>query len=400
MVIGAGQAGFAVSAKLRRLGHQGPITLIGDEDQPPYQRPPLTKAYLLGEMALERLYFRPATFFADKNITLRTEARAEKILRDGKTVMLQDGTSLPYDKLVLTTGSRPVVLPASIGGALDGVYYIRKLADTDAVAKEFQKGRRLLVIGGGYIGLEAAAAAAKCGVSTTLVEAAPRILQRVAAPETSDFFRALHREHGVEIREGTSLARLDGDGDRVNRAELSDDTTLTVDFVIVGIGIRPNSELAEACGLDVENGIKVDATCRTSDPDILAAGDCASFPYDDARIRLESVGNAIDQAEAAAEVIMGQDKPYVAKPWFWSEQFDTKLQIAGLSTGYDSIMTRHETNGAVSFWYYGGDRLLAVDAMNNARAYMVARRLIESGQSPDPALIADPETDLKALLKG
>ena len=253
------------------------------------------------------------------------------------------------------------------------------------------------MVGGGYIGLEAAAVCAKLGLTVTLVEAAERILQRVAAPETSAWFRDLHRARGVDLREGTGLVRLLGEG-HVTGAELADGTTLDVDMVIVGVGIAPATELAEGCGLEVLNGIAVDSHGRTSDPSIWAAGDCASFPHGAGRIRLESVGNAIDMGELVAENIMGAGRSYVPKPWFWSDQYDVKLQIAGLNTGYDRIVVRRDGE-ALSHWYYEGDTLLAVDAMNDSRAYMVGKRLIEGGRTPDPEAVADPETQLKALLK-
>ncbi|MFN3144597.1 MAG: NAD(P)/FAD-dependent oxidoreductase [Paracoccaceae bacterium] len=398
VVIGAGQAGQALVSKLRTLGHTGPIALMGEEPQPPYQRPPLSKAYLLGDMPLERLYLRPESYYAENGIDLHLGETVVAIDRADK-VVIQGGHAIPYDKLALTTGAVPRRLPGAIGGELDGVYTVRTLADVDAMAPEFTEGRRVLIVGGGYIGLEAAAVAAKRGLHTTLVEAAPRILQRVAAPETSDFFRRVHAAHGVEIREGTGLDRLTGEG-RVTGATLSDGTQLDVDFVIVGVGITPATALAEAAGLVIDNGIRTDALGQTSDPAIWAAGDCASFPHGDGRLRLESVGNAIDQAECVAENMLGAGKPYVAKPWFWSDQYDVKLQIAGLNTGYDRIVTRPGgTENSVSHWYYAGDTLLAVDAMSDARAYMVGKRLIEMGKSPDPAAVADPATDLKTLLK-
>jgi 3-phenylpropionate/trans-cinnamate dioxygenase ferredoxin reductase subunit len=247
------------------------------------------------------------------------------------------------------------------------------------------------------IGLEAASVAAKLGLQVTLVEMAERILQRVAAPETSDFFRELHQKHGVDIREGVGLERLLGDG-AVSGAQLTDGAHMDVDFVIVGVGIAPTAGLAIDAGLALENGIKVDAHGRTSDPHIWAAGDCASLPSRDTRIRLESVPTAIDQAEIVAENIMGNAKDYNAKPWFWSDQYDVKLQIAGLNTGFDQVITRR-TGDAVSFWYFAGETLLAVDAANDPRGYMIGKRLIEAGKSPAPEVIANPETDLKALLK-
>ena len=397
VIIGAGQAGASLAAKLRASGHDGPITMIGEEPAPPYQRPPLSKGYLLGEMELERLYLRAPSFWAEQNVTLKLGAPVTAIDRSARTVRV-GGETIAYDQLALTTGSRPRRLPAAIGGDLPGVYTVRTLADVDAMAAEFRPGRRLLVVGGGYIGLEAAAVGAKLGLKVTVIEMAPRILQRVAAPETSDYFRNLHAAHGVTILENTGLDRLTGEG-HVSGATLSDGREIDVDFAIVGVGITPCTLLAEEAGLEIENGIRTDAHGRTSDPQIWAAGDCASFPHDGGRIRLESVGNAIDQAEVVAANMLGADTPYVAKPWFWSDQYDTKLQIAGLNTGYDRIVTRPGDGGAVSFWYYRGDTLLALDAMNDARAYMIGKRLIEAGKSPDPALIADPAADLKPLLK-
>ncbi|WP_372612915.1 NAD(P)/FAD-dependent oxidoreductase [Aquicoccus sp.] len=397
VVIGAGQAGASFVAKLRNSGHSGPVTLIGAEPAPPYQRPPLSKAYLLGEMAVERLYLRPESFYAENDITLRLGIEVQDIDREGHTVTA-GGDTVGYDMLALCTGSVPRRLPDSIGGALEGVHVVRTLADVDAMAREFAPGRRVLIVGGGYIGLEAAAVAAKKGLDVTLVEMADRILQRVAAPETSDYFRALHGAHGVKILEGVGLETLTGET-RVTGARLSDGSALDVDFVIVGVGITPDTRLAEAAGLEIENGIRTDAQGRTSDPHIWAAGDCTSFPWHGSRIRLESVPNAIDQAECVAENMLGAGKDYVAKPWFWSDQYDIKLQIAGLNAGYDRVFTRKgEKEGSQSVWYFKGDTLLAVDAMNDPRAYMIGKRLIEGGKSPDPAAVTDPATELKALL--
>lgn len=397
VVVGAGQAGASCVAKLRNSGFDGEITLIGAESALPYQRPPLSKGYLLGDMALERMFLRPASFYEDNNITLRLGAPVTAVDAAAQTVSLGNET-INYDELVLTTGSTPRRLPNAIGGDLQGVYTVRDLADVDAMAPEFVEGKHVLVVGGGYIGLEAAAVAAKKGLRVTLVEMGDRILQRVAAPETSDFFRALHQKHGVEVLEGVGLERLTGEN-RVTGAALSNGITLDVDFVIVGVGIFPASALAEMAGVEIENGIKTDAQGRTSVPHIWAAGDCASFPYRGSRIRLESVPNAIDQAEVVAENIMGAAKDYVAKPWFWSDQYDVKLQIAGLNTGYNRVISRETGTGVISFWYYQDDTLLAVDAMNAPRDYMIAKRLIEAGKSPSPDAIANPDTDMKALLK-
>ncbi|MEL6451517.1 MAG: FAD/NAD(P)-binding oxidoreductase [Pseudomonadota bacterium] len=396
VVIGAGQAGASCVAKLRNGGFDGRVTLIGAEPVPPYQRPPLSKAYLMGDMPLDRLFLRPEAFYAEHDIDLRLGAEVTAIDTGALAVTVGDEV-LEYTDLVLATGSVPRRLPAAIGGDLDGVFVVRDLADVDAMAPRFAEGARVLIVGGGYIGLEAAAVAAKQGLHVTLVEMADRILQRVAAPETSEFFRALHTEHGVDIREGVGLARLMGAG-AVTGAELSDGSALDVDFVIVGVGIVPGTALAEAAGITIDNGIATDARGRTSAPHVWAAGDCASFPFHGQRIRLESVPNAIDQAECVAENIMGSGKDYVARPWFWSDQYDVKLQIAGLNTGYTHVVTR-DGGAAKSFWYYKDDTLLAVDAANDPRGYMIGKRLIEAGKSPDPSVVGDAAADLKALLR-
>jgi 3-phenylpropionate/trans-cinnamate dioxygenase ferredoxin reductase component len=397
VVVGAGQAGASLVAKLRALGHDGGITLVGAEPVPPYQRPPLSKQYLLGEMKRERLYLRPERFYAEHDIALRLGVPATGIERSARLLRLADGGTLPYGRLVLTTGSEPRRLPEAVGGTLAGVHVVRSLADVDAMAPAFRPGRRALVVGGGYIGLEAAAVAAKLGMRVTLVEMADRILGRVAAAETAGFFRELHRSHGVQILEGVGLERIIGDG-AVAAARLADGTELGADLVIAGVGVVPATGLAAAAGLDVADGIVVDALGRTSDPEIWAAGDCTCFPHRGGRLRLESVQNAIDQAEAVAANLLGAEMPYRPSPWFWSDQYDVKLQIAGLHAGYDRVVARAGAGAGVSHWYYGSGRLLAVDAMNDPRSYMIGKRLIELGRSPDPALVADLQGDLKALL--
>ncbi|WP_298259094.1 FAD-dependent oxidoreductase [uncultured Litoreibacter sp.] len=396
IVIGAGQAGSSLTAKLRNSGFDGDITLIGAEAVPPYQRPPLSKAYLLGEMDKERLFLRPEQFYTDQNITLRLGAPVTAINAAAKTISIA-GETVAYDQLALTTGSNPRHLPASIGGALHGVHVVRSLDDVDAMGADMAPGKHALIVGGGYIGLEAAAVASKMGLKVTVIEMADRILQRVAAPETSGYFRQLHADHGVDIREGIGLDRLLGESN-VTGARLTDGSELEVDLVIVGVGITPGDALAKEAGLTINNGIETDAQGRTSDPNIWAAGDCASFPWQGGRIRLESVQNAIDQAELVAENIMGANKDYVPMPWFWSDQYDVKLQIAGLNTGYDKVAVR-QTEDTVSYWYYQGDKLLAVDAMNDPRNFMIAKRLIAAGKSPSAALVTNPDTDMKALLK-
>lgn len=397
VIIGAGQAGFSTAAKLRSLGFDGAVTLIGDEAAPPYQRPPLSKKYLMGEMELERLYLRPSGFYADQDIGLHLNETVLSVDCSSRTVNTTQG-SYPYDALVFATGSSPRRLPADIGGDLDGVHVVRNLRDVDGMAESFVAGRTVLIVGGGYIGLEAAAVAASMGLNVHLVEATDRILNRVASEETAAYFRALHESHGVVIREGVGLSRLEGSG-RVQTAVLTDGSEVKVDFVVAGIGVTPNSEIAAAAGIEIENGIKTDAQGRSSVAGIWAAGDCASFPFKGNRIRLESVPNAIDQAECVAENIMGAGKDYVAKPWFWSDQYDVKLQIAGLNTGFDQVVKRAGEGLSQSVWYYRGDELLAVDAMNAPRDYMIAKRLIEAGKSPARDQVADLSVELKALLR-
>ncbi len=396
VIVGAGQAGAALAAKARALGYDGPVTIIGQEPAPPYQRPPLSKAYLMGQMQADRLWLRSPEFYTENAITLRLGQTVSAIDPAGKTITVA-GQSLPYDHLALTTGSTPRRLPAAIGGALAGVYTVRNLADVDAMQPEFAAGRTVVIVGGGYIGLEAAAVARKLGLKVHVIEMAPRILQRVAAPETSAYIAAMHRAHGVEIHEGTGLDRILGQT-RATGVRLTDGRQIASDFVIVGVGVTPNSDLAQAAGLTIDNGIATDDFGCTSDPAIWAAGDCASFPYQGGRVRLESVGNAIDQAEAVAANMLGAGAAYEAKPWFWSDQYDCKLQIAGLNTGYDTVVTRGPEGEAISFWYFQGDRLLAVDAMNDPRGYMVGKRLIEQGKSPAKADVANTQIPIKDLL--
>lgn len=396
VILGAGQAAASMAAKLRASGHQGAITVIGDEPLPPYQRPPLSKAYLLGQMDQDRLTLRGPEWWAENDVTLRLDEPATGIDRARQVVVTGKG-EYPYDALALTLGASPRRLPAAMGGHLPGVHVVRSIADIDGLQPALTPGRRLVVIGGGYIGLEAAAVARKLGLEVTLVEAAPRILGRVAAPETAAMIRDLHAAHGVQIIEGTGIARICGP-EAASGVDLADGRHLPADLVICGIGITPETALAEASGLTIENGIATDARGRCSDPAIWAAGDCASFPGPDGRMRLESVGNAIDMAEAVAANMLGAGQDYLPRPWFWSDQFDAKLQIAGLNAGYDQVVTRPGAGDhAGSVWYYRAGRLIAVDALNDARAYMIGKRLIEAGKSPSPQALAEAP-DLKALM--
>ena len=398
IVIGAGQAGAEVVSKLRDQGHEDRLVLIGQENYLPYQRPPLSKKYMAGEMTLERLFLRPKEFYTEKNVELHIGKSALRIDPDQKIVEFNDG-DLDYDHLVLATGSRPRDLPPYIGGKVKNLFTMRDLNDANSIGAFMKSGMRLLIVGGGYIGLEAAATARKFGVDVTLVEIEERILKRVAAKETSDFIRSLHISNGVNIKEAVGLGKLEIADDKVLSASLTDGSDINVDFVIVGIGITPNTELAEGANLKINNGIFINDKCQTSVSNIYAAGDCTSFEYKDTLVRLESVGNAIDQATIVAQNIMKQNTNYIPKPWFWSDQYDLKLQIAGLNTGYDDVVVRKGENKQVSHWYFKGQSLLAVDALNDPRCYMIGKRLIEENKSPPKNQLRDENFNLKVLLK-
>ncbi len=394
VIVGGGQAAASLAAKARALGYAGEVTILGEEPVAPYQRPPLSKAYLLGEMPLERLTLRGDDWYAANRVTLRVGRKVTGIDRAAKAVLIGD-ERLPYDHLALCTGAVPRRLPPEMGAeGLSGIYTLRDLADTQAMADEFVPGRNLVVVGGGYIGLEAAAVACKRGLTAKLVHTRARILRRVAGVETANAIRAMHRAHGVEILEDIGITRVLGEG-RVRGVELADGRILPADFIVVGIGVDPRTDLAEAAGLMIDEGIAVDAFGRTSDPCIWAAGDCAALPGPEGRMRIESVDNAIDMGELVAENMLGAGKAYQPKPWFWSDQFASKLQIAGLCTGHDRVVTR--TAEGQSFWYFRDGRLIAVDALDAPRAYMIGKRLIEAGKTVTPEQVAGA-VDLKALM--
>jgi 3-phenylpropionate/trans-cinnamate dioxygenase ferredoxin reductase subunit len=399
VIIGAGQAGFALAAKLRALKDERPILLLGSEPCLPYQRPPLSKKYLLGEMSFDRLLFRPQAWYEENNVEIRLSTPVEAVDREARTVRLFDGSTIAYETLVFATGATPRRLPSQIGGDLDGVYTARDKADADRLADEMKAGRRLLIVGGGYIGLEAAAVARKLGLDVTLIEMAERVLARVAAKETADAMRAIHQAEGVVIRENTGLKRLIGDDGRVKAAELSDGSVIDVDLVIAGIGVVPNDRIAAEAGIETANGILVDDMEQSSDPNVYAVGDCAAFDWKGQKIRLESVQNAVDQAEAAAGSLAGVALPYRPKPWFWSDQYDVKLQIAGFNLGYDETVVRPGAReGSLSVWYFAKGDFIAVDAINDAKAYVAGKKLLDLGRTPDRAAIADPLLDLKTLI--
>jgi 3-phenylpropionate/trans-cinnamate dioxygenase ferredoxin reductase subunit len=398
IVIGAGQAGAEVVSKLRAEGYEGRVVLIGQENYLPYQRPPLSKKYMAGEMALERLFLKPKEFYQDKGIELLIGQSALKINPIEQEIEFTDGI-LNYDHLVLATGSKPRVLTPYIGRKINNLFTMRDLNDANSIEPYMKSGMRLLIVGGGYIGLEAAATARKFGVDVTLVEIEERILKRVAAKETSNYIRSLHVSKGVKFKEAIGLEKLKITDDEILGAYLTDGSDINVDFVIVGIGVTPNTKLAEGAKLKINNGIFVNDMCQTSIANIYAAGDCTSFNYKNTLVRLESVGNAIDQAMIVAQNIMKQDTGYLPKPWFWSDQYDLKLQIAGLNTGYDDVAIRKGENNQVSHWYFKGSDLLAVDALNDPRSYMIGKRLIEANKSPSKNQIKDKDLNLKVLLK-
>lgn len=400
VVVGAGQAAASFISRHVVLGSGTPLLLIGEESVPPYHRPPLSKKYMSGELARERLFIRSEQWYPDQGIATLFDTRIESIDPANKQVVTESGENIAYQILLLSTGSSPHTLPVEIGGKLNGVYTLRSIADVEVMRPELQPGRKLLIIGGGYIGLETAAVARKLGLEVTLLEMTERILQRVAAPETSDFFRRLHQDHGVDIRESTQMVRFTEQAGRVRGAELASGEQLDADLVLVGIGGTPNTALAKRAGLECENGIVVSETCQTSDPDIYAAGDCTSFKRNGQHIRLESVQNAADQGDLVARVLAGEQVIYESTPWFWSDQYDCKLQIAGLNIGYDQTVYRPGAKpDSQSIWYYCENRLIAVDAMNDPRAYAMGRKIIGAGMNPAPQQIADPGVDLKSLAK-
>ncbi|MBL0372692.1 FAD-dependent oxidoreductase [Rhizobium sp. KVB221] len=399
LIIGGSHAALSLAADLRKLSPDAEIAVVSSDRGLPYQRPPLSKAFMSKKVTLEQILLRPDDWYETNKIGLRSGTTVKTIHRLAKTVDLSDGTVLTYDNLVLATGARPRRLPEAIGGNLENVFVMRDLEDALTLMDRMTEGARLVVIGGGYIGLEAASEAAKKGVTVTVVEAADRILKRVACTETADDVRTLHQSHGVRIFENASITRIVGENGKAIGLELSDGSFIAADFVVTGIGVFPDTALAEAAGLVVENGIVVNGRLETSDPSIYAIGDCASFPYKGTMIRLESVQNAHDMGIAAAENIMGGNVAYKPVPWFWSDQFDLKLQIAGLNIGYDHVISRPGAReGAKSHFYFRGDEFLAADCLNDGATYMICRRLLEGGKTLTRAQADDHSLSLKTLL--
>ena len=395
IILGGGHAAAEAALCLRKEGFEGSILMAGDEPSLPYQRPPLSKTYLAEDVTADSLLIRESQAYVGANITVRVNARAVKLDAASRVVTFADGVQAQYGKLILATGARPRKL---VGADHLKVHYIRTLADIDGLRAVIAPGKRALIIGGGYIGLEAAAMLKKLGLHVTVLEAMERILQRVTAAPLSEFYTRIHREEGVEILTGVSIKSLRADG-----AELADGRFVPADVLIAGIGVLPNIELAEMAGLRMEAGaVFVDSHCRTWDENIYAAGDCTSFfsPHYERLTRLESVQNANDQARVAAANIAGHVSVYDVLPWFWSDQYDLKLQIAGLSQGYDEVVLRGDSATGRSFaaFYFAQGRLIAVDAVNRPREFLLAKRLIAAKVSPDRNILQDETADLKKLL--
>jgi 3-phenylpropionate/trans-cinnamate dioxygenase ferredoxin reductase subunit len=396
VIVGAGQAGLQTATELRLAGHGGPISLIGEEPRGPYHRPPLSKAYLTGEKGVDALTMRAPAYLAEQRIDLLTGVAVTAIDRAARTVALSDGSRQPWDHLVLATGGRVRRLGCP-GHDLDGVVVLRSLADADDLKARLASSARLVVVGAGFIGLEVAASARKLGAAVTVIEMQDRVMARAVGPEISAFFAAAHRAAGVDLRFGEGVASIEGEGGEVAAIVTAKGERLACDLVLVGIGVLPEASLAEAAGLAVKGGVVVDARQRTSDPAILALGDCAVFPHPAASglIRLESVQNAVDQAKVAAATIMGREAEYAATPWFWSDQYDLKLQMVGLSAGFDAALTLGDpAERRFSQFYFREGRLIAIDSVNRPADHMRGRKLLAEGRAVGPdevtALFAAP----------
>lgn len=398
-IVGAGQAAAQAIETLHKRGHQGSITLIGDENLLPYQRPPLSKKFLAGMLDRDRLLIRHAAHYLDHGVDLRLGFAVASIDRARRRAELADGSLVEYDGLLLATGSHPRLLPLP-GAELAGVNYLRTVADVDRLRGELAPGRRAVIIGGGYIGLEVAATCREAGLDVTVLEAAERVMNRVVSPAVSAFYEAEHARLGVHIICGARVDALSGT-DRVTAVRLDDGHELPADFVLVAIGVAPTDALARTAGLECDNGILVDEYCRTSDPNIWAAGDCARLPsiHYGTRVRLESVDNAFEQGTSAALNMLGIRTVHDKVPWFWSDQFDLKMVIVGLSAAHDEVVMRGDpASRAFSVCYLRDGELIAVETINHTKDQMAARRLIPARARPDLAKLADPALALKDCL--
>lgn len=399
VIVGAGQAAAQAAQSLRAGGYGGPVTMLGEEAAPPYQRPPLSKAYLSGAMGLDRVVLKPLDTWAAEDVTVRTGVTVAAIDPDACTLTTGDGETIPWARLILATGSRVRRLPIP-GADLEGVFYLRTVADVDGLRARFASEARLAVIGCGYIGLEVAAVAAKAGLTVTALEAAPRVLARVAGPEIAAFYEAEHRSQGVDVRTGAGVAGIVGAG-KVAGVALADGTVVPADIVLIGVGIVPNQELAQAAGLVCADGIVVDAAARTSHQNIYAVGDCARRYLDlyDRDLRLESVHNALEQAKLAAADILGQPPPALETPWFWSDQYDLKLQTAGLSQGHARTVVRGDPGARkfAVFYLDENDRVLAVDAVNSGPEFLAGKQIVGRKGRLAPDVLADTSLSMKEI---
>jgi len=400
VIAGAGHAAGQLVTSLKQQKFAGQIILIGDEPYLPYQRPPLSKKFLSGDLLTERLYVKPPAFYDDPQIEQHLGVCVTSIDRDGKSLQTDNGGDIAYDKLILSLGSRARRL-AIEGSDLDGVHYLRNIADVSGIQSELGGKKNVVIVGAGYIGLEVAAVTRQLGHDVTVVEMADRVMSRVVSPEISDFYQIEHASHGVKLRLSTSITAFRGEG-RINGVETADGDVIPADFVIVGIGILPNIELATDAGLVVDNGIVVDDRCQTSDSDIYAVGDCTAHPNTiyGRQIRLESVHNALEQARTVVGNICGKEMHYSQVPWFWSDQYDLKLQIAGLSEGYDSSIIRgNPADRSFACLYLKENRLIATDAVNSAKEFVQSKVLIASRTIVDRDKLADKKVELKELVE-
>jgi len=402
IIVGGGHGGAQAAIKLRQLGFAGSLAIVSQEGEPPYERPPLSKEYLAGEKPFERMLIRPAGFWAERNIELRLGREVTVVQPEDGIIQLADDSRLAYGDLVWAAGGRPFRLKCA-GGDLAGVHSIRGKADADALKAQLPDVRRVAIVGGGYIGLEAAAVLTKLGKNVVLIEAADRVLSRVAAEPLARFFEAEHRLRGVDVRTGACVELIEGEGPRATGVRLAEGESIPADLVIVAIGIAAAAEALQQAGAAGANGVDVDEYCRTSLPHIYAIGDCAAHANRFAagrHLRLESVQNAHDQATIAAKAIVGRPEPYAAIPWFWSNQFDLKLQTAGLWHGFDELVLRGDT-GTRSFTvlYLRSGRLIAADCVNAVRDYALARKVIEQGLQLETAGLADSSIAIKDMIR-
>ncbi len=397
VIIGAGQGAGQAAASFRQSGYDGELLILGEESYPPYQRPPLSKQYLSGELPLERVYVRAEKFYKENDIEVRMNTRVDSIDPNAKSVTSASGDTFHYDKLLIATGSRPRILQVP-GSDLAGIHYLRTIDDVNEIQAAMKEAKNIVIVGGGYIGLEVASVAVTSGHNVTVLEMEDRILQRVTTPEMSRYYHDLHTNRGLDIITNTTVSGFEGTG-KVERV-LCGDSKIEADLVIVGIGIVPNVELALDAGIDCDNGILVDGQCRTSAPDIFAIGDCTNHPNPllARRLRLESVPNAMEQARVAVANMLGNEKTYSAVPWFWSDQYELKLQMVGFSSDGDTQVVRGDmAANQFAVFYLKDGAVVAVDAVNSPREFMVCKQLY--GKKVDAARLADPDTDLKSLLK-